>query len=200
MLNRRDAIRTVAFAAGTWLGETGDAAARGPGGTGDRAPEEYWFPDDGRFPNNAKYPLLVYRKTGLTAGDPDGVNETFAKNNWTNSWVDGVYPFHHYHSTSHEVLGIYAGSALLQIGGPSGKQLRVSAGDILIIPAGVAHQCVQRDSEFGVVGAYPDGRHWDLLRGEPGERPKADQNTAALPLPELDPVFGAKGPLRQHWR
>jgi uncharacterized protein YjlB len=200
MFNPRDAIRTVAFATGTWLVGTGSADTSDSGRSGDVVPEEYWFSDDGRFPNSPKYPLLVYRKIGLTAGDPEAVDETFAKNNWTNSWVNGVYPFHHYHSTSHEVLGVYAGSALLQMGGPSGKQFRVSAGDVLIIPAGVAHQCLQRYTEFGVVGAYPDGRNWDLLRGEPGERPKADQNIAALPVPELDPVFGSTGPLRQHWR
>jgi uncharacterized protein YjlB len=49
------------------------------------------------------------------------------------------------------------------------------------------------------VGAYPDGRHWDLLTGKPGERPKADQNIAALPLPDNDPVDGPDGPLRKIW-
>ena len=51
-----------------------------------------------------------------------------------------------------------------------------------------------------VVGAYPEGREWDLLRGRPGERPKADRNIAALSIPDNDPIYGAEGPLRQIWK
>jgi uncharacterized protein YjlB len=72
----------------------------------------------------------------------------------------------------------------------------VHAGDVIVIPAGVAHQNLGANNDFGVVGAYPGGRQWDLLRGLPGERPKADQNIAALPIPEKDPIYGVEGPLR----
>jgi uncharacterized protein YjlB len=163
-------------------------------------PEIFHFADDGTFPNGGKYPLLVYRQVFLGSTLASTVEERFAANGWTNSWRNGVYPFHHYHSTSHEVLGVYAGSALLTLGGPQvGKQLHVAAGDILVLPAGVAHQCIRAEAGFGVVGAYPDGRHWDLLRGQPGDRPQADQNIAALPLPTRDPVGGESGKLRQLW-
>jgi uncharacterized protein YjlB len=163
-------------------------------------PETYFFKDDGHIPNN-RLALLLYRKAFEPAGK-DGASwleKRFSANNWTNSWRNGVYPFHHYHSTSHEVLGIYSGSALLHLGGEQGKKIRVEAGDVIVIPAGVGHKNLGADNDFGVVGAYPDGRSWDLLRGEAGERPKADERIAALPLPGADPLYGKEGPLKQLW-
>jgi uncharacterized protein YjlB len=160
--------------------------------------EKLYFNDDGRIPNS-KLPLLIYRNVFSGESDASKLKKQFAANNWTNSWVNGIYPYHHYHSTSHEVLGVYAGSALLHLGGKAGKKLSVKAGDILIIPAGVGHKRLESSSDFAVVGAYPEGRNWDLLKGEPGERPKADENIAGLPLPETDPFFGTDGGLTTIW-
>lgn len=164
-------------------------------------PEQLNFTDDGIFPNSP-LPLLFYKSAIKTdANDPASIFEKrFARNNWSNSWRDGVYSFPHYHSTSHEVLGFYSGAATLRLGGEHGKDVEVQAGDVIVIPGGVAHQNIGARGDFGVVGAYPDGRHWDLLRGLPGERPKADQNIAALPMPENDPIYGVEGPLRQIWK
>jgi uncharacterized protein YjlB len=164
-------------------------------------PEQLHFKDDGIFPNSP-LPLLVYRqKLAPNTEDPASTfEERFAQNDWSNSWRDGVYGFPHYHSTSHEVLGIYSGAATLRLGGEHGKNVEVHAGDVIVIPAGVAHQNLSASDDFGVVGAYPGGRDWDLLRGLPGERPKADRNIAALPMPDNDPIYGAEGPLRQIWK
>jgi len=164
-------------------------------------PEQLSFKDDGIFPNSV-LPLLFYRQAFITeAKDPASIFEQrFANNDWTNSWRDGVYSFPHYHSTSHEVLGVYRGSATVRLGGGRGKNIEVQAGDVVVIPAGVAHQNIGASDDFSVVGAYPGGRQWDLLRGLPGERPKADDNIAALPMPENDPIYGAEGPLRQIWK
>jgi uncharacterized protein YjlB len=164
-------------------------------------PEQLHFKDDGIFPHSA-LPLLVYRqKLAPNTEDPASTfEERFAQNDWSNSWRDGVYGFPHYHSTSHEVLGIYSGAATLRLGGEHGKNVEVRAGDVIVIPAGVAHQNLSASDDFGVVGAYPGGRDWDLLRGLPGERPGADQNIAALPMPNNDPMYGAEGPLRRIWK
>ena len=116
----------------------------------------------------------------------------FAKQNWTNSWRNGIYSYHHYHSTSHEVLGVYSGEALLHLGGEDGEKINVEAGDIIVIPAGVGHKNLG-SKNLGVVGAYPDGRSWDMNRGEPGERPEADENIAALPVLKTDPLNGGTG-------
>ena len=164
-------------------------------------PEKFSFKDDGIFPNSP-LPLVCYRQAITTgAGDPATIfEERFAEHDWTNSWRNGIYSFPHYHSTSHEVLGVYSGVATLRLGGEHGKNVEVVAGDVVIIPAGVAHQNLSSSDDFGVVGAYPGGHDWDLLRGLPGERPKADRNIAALPMPDNDPIYGAEGPLRRIWK
>ena len=164
-------------------------------------PEQLNFKDDGIFPNSV-LPLLFYRQALAPNKEdrPSIFEERFAENDWTNSWRDGVYTFPHYHSTSHEVLGVYSGVASLRLGGQHGQKVEVQAGDVIVIPAGVAHQNLSASDDFGVVGAYPGGRDWDLLRGLPGERPKADHNIASLPVPDSDPIYGANGPLRSIWK
>ena len=163
-------------------------------------PERLNFKDDGIFPNSF-LPLLFYHQAIATeAKDPASIfEERFAENDWSNSWRNGVYSFSHYHSTSHEVLGVYSGAATLRLAGGHGKNVEVQAGDVIVIPAGVAHQNTGVSDDFGVVGAYPGGREWDLLRGLPGERPNADHNIAVLPMPDSDPIYGAEGPLRRIW-
>jgi uncharacterized protein YjlB len=164
-------------------------------------PEKLNFKDDGIFPNSVLLLLLYRRAITTNAKYPASIFEQrFAENDWTNSWRDGVYSFPHYHSTSHEVLGVYSGTAMLRFGGEHGKNVEVHAGDVIVIPAGVAHQNVGSSDDFSVVGAYPGGRRWDLLRGLPGERPKADRNIAGLPLPDSDPIYGSQGPLLLAWK
>lgn len=157
-------------------------------------PTEFYFADDGFIPNS-RYPVLLYHHVTAANESPsaDWLEERFAVNGWTNSWRWGVYPYHHYHSNTHEVLGIFKGKATLQLGGGHGKLLDVVPGDVLIIPAGVGHKCIEHRNGFTVVGAYPKGKEPDLLRGKPGERPQADQNIAAVPIPETDPLFGKEG-------
>ena len=162
-------------------------------------PQSFFFKDDGKIPNS-QLPVLLYKNAFETGPTASKLQKHFASNNWTNSWDNGVYSFHHYHSTSHEVLGIYAGSAMLHLGGEKGEKIEVEAGDIIIIPAGVGHKNLTSSDDFGVVGAYPDGRNWDLLKGEPGERPKADKTIAALPIPDTDPLLGKSGGLKNIWK
>ncbi len=165
------------------------------------APEQFRFKDDGVFPNS-DLPLLVYRQAFTTdaADRASIIEQCFSENDWTNSWRNGVYSFAHYHSTTHEALGVYCGAATLRVGGEHSSDVKVYAGDVIVIPAGVAHQNVGASADFAVVGAYPDGREWDLLRGQPGERPRADHNITALPIPDNDPIYGAEGPLRRIWK
>jgi uncharacterized protein YjlB len=163
-------------------------------------PEQLLFHDDGSIPNS-KFPLLLYRNA-FTARENDGaawLEQYFAAHNWTNSWRNGVYPFHHYHSTSHEVLGVYSGSALLHLGGEKGRKVKVRAGDIIVIPAGVGHKSLGSEN-LGIVGAYEDGRSWDVNKGLPGERPKTDENIASLPIPKTDPFTGEAGGLTAVWK
>jgi len=163
-------------------------------------PERIPFKDDGSIPNS-RYAVLIYRgAVDLDDRDPaSSMEERFTANHWTNSWRNGIYPFHHYHSTSHEVLGVYQGSATVRLGGERGQDFFVEAGEVIVIPAGVGHKNLGASERFGVVGAYPNGRRWDLLRGRPGERPQADQNILAIPMPTEDPLYGSDGPLKKIW-
>lgn len=157
--------------------------------------------DDGIFPNNARLPLLVYRQAvTLPRHDPAVLFETrFAAHRWGSAWRNGIYGLHHYHSTAHEVLGVYRGHATVLFGGQQGVELAVQAGDVIIIPAGVAHKNVGSSRDFGVVGAYPRGQDWDVCYGRAGERPQTDHHIARVPMPEADPVYGMHGPLAGHW-
>ena len=69
--------------------------------------------DDGAIPNNPELPLLVYRRAvTLPEDDPAAVFEAlFTENGWPAAWRNGIHPFHHFHSTAHEALGVYRGTA-----------------------------------------------------------------------------------------
>lgn len=156
--------------------------------------------DDGTIPNS-NLPLLLYHQSvSISSRDPANVfEELFEEHGWSDSWRNGIYSYHHYHSTAHEVLGIYRGSAKVQLGGEHGVIHEVRAGDVIVIPAGVAHKNLGSSEDFGVVGAYPEGQQMDMNYGKSGERPRADQNIARVPLPKMDPVYGENGPLNAKW-
>jgi uncharacterized protein YjlB len=157
---------------------------------------------DGNFPNNPDLPLVVFSKAFLFTeeGDPGYIERIIARNSWGGGWRNGIYPVHHYHSTAHEVLGVYAGSARVQFGGEPGPVLSVTTGDVIIIPAGVAHKNHWSSHDFRVVGAYPAGQSWDMNYGKEGERPATDQNIKKVPLPPTDPIYGKKGFLLELWQ
>jgi uncharacterized protein YjlB len=158
--------------------------------------------DDGTFPNNAKLPLVLYRNVvEPTRCDPASAFETlFTQHQWPAAWRNGIFSFHHYHSTAHEVLGIYAGEAEVQMGGEQGIIVTIGCGDVVVIPAGVAHKKLRSSRDFAVVGGYPTAQHPDTCYGKPGERPQVDRNIARVALPHADPVFGAIGPVIEQWQ
>jgi len=163
------------------------------------------FGDDGRIPNNPALPVLIYKRIAHQA-KATGAEEVAAwfehiwpKHGWRAAWRYGVYDFPHYHSTAHEVLGVYRGHASLRLGGSVGATLIVEAGDMIVLPAGTAHQNLGASEDFHVVGGYPDGQSADLLRGNEGERPAADERIARVPRPKGDPIEGARGALMREW-
>jgi len=160
-------------------------------------PLTFTFKDDGVIPNSS-LPLLVYREA--VPADAAAIERVFAANGWPPAWRDGVHPFHHFHSTAHEVLGVARGEAAVLFGGPGGEALTVRAGDVVVVPAGVAHCNQGQSSDLLIVGAYPDNAaNPDLRRGRPAEHDAAVHAIAAVPRPEADPVAGPDGPLPRLW-
>src|SRR4051812_40109050 len=162
-----------------------------------RTPRVYRFDDDGKTPNNPRLPLVMYRnvlrrRPGL---DPAAVcEEVFAARAWTNSWRDGIYDFLHFHTRTHEVLGLVRGEAHVQFGGDKGRTLSLKAGDVVVLPAGTGHRRISASDDLLVVGAYPaSGGGYDEPR--PGQ--VDHQQVGKVPVPAQDPTFG---PLRDLWR
>jgi uncharacterized protein YjlB len=141
--------------------------------------------------DHPRWPLLVYPAV-RTRPDPEFFEQLFDRNRWPAAWRNGVFPFHHFHSNSHEVLGVYAGEVTVQFGGDAGVALTAQPGDVLILPAGTRHKKLSSRGALGIVGAYPEGSDPDTCRG-------ALQNVREVPLPACDPVYGAGGPLFTYW-
>jgi uncharacterized protein YjlB len=160
-------------------------------------PETHFFEDDGGIPN-ARFPVLIYHEVGA-AHDAASCEELFNANDWVPDWRNAIFSFHHFHSITHEVLGIVGGTATVTLGGPRGRSFEIAAGDVLVLPAGTGHCNEGSSPDLLVIGAYPDGMPWDLRRGEPAEHDEAVANINAVPLPKADPVEGSDGPLTELW-
>ena len=154
------------------------------------------------FPGVTGFPLIVYRGA-VNAHGKDPAEEClslFARNGWGGGWTDGIHPYHHFHATTHEALGIVKGSVRVRFGGRRGPVVAVEAGDAVIIPAGVSHCNEGASDDLVVVGAYPGARAPDMERcGSDEITEAARKRVRAVPLPVADPVFGKDGPLLRSW-
>ncbi len=155
------------------------------------------------FPNS-KLPVLVYQKAlDLPAQKHKAskmVQKIFLRNGWSNTWTNGIYDFHHYHSITHECMGVSTGHATVTLGGPKGRKIKLTAGDIIILPAGVAHKCFAHSPDFECIGAYPQGKDYDTNIGSAAEYKKAKINISRLSVPASDPLLGEHGFLKVYWK
>lgn len=151
------------------------------------------------FPNNPTLPVLLYKNVFGESVSPVQIEKLFKENNWGGSWRNGIYNFHHYHSTAHEALGVYGGWAEVQLGGEGSEIVRIEKGDLVVLPAGTAHKRISSGDGFAVVGAYPDKQSWDMNYGEKDEMELSKQNIANVALPSADPVFGKNGRMFNFW-
>ena len=191
-MNRRDFSARLALA-GVGMGARGLAAA-------EVAPELLPLSRNGWMPNNEQLPVLLYRGA-FDPGTADlaaAMESAFERNGWPPQWRNGVYDFHHYHSTAHEVLGFAGGWGRLELGGEGGHELVMKTGDVAVLPTGTGHCKLEASGDFLVIGAYPPGEHWDICRSAPDA--EAVGRMSRVAFPESDPVYGAGGALVRHWK
>ncbi|KAK2768573.1 hypothetical protein FQN54_000429 [Arachnomyces sp. PD_36] len=205
------------------------------------------FPTD-LVPNSPR-PLLHYkdvlsRKPGSSHCDPTDVWDLFSENGWKVSWIFRYGPTQqsHYHSQAHECMAVLSGTATIRFGvadtsddltlntygsawEKGGVEVEAEAGDVFIIPAGVAHKTYNTKPEdvfklltpgkargieaddakkaladiklsgYTMMGAY-NGGEWDFVKSG-GDYEKV----WSVPKPELDPVFGkSEEGLSTKWR
>ncbi|AMA51914.1 cupin domain-containing protein [Bacillus inaquosorum] len=158
--------------------------------------QTYFFQDDGRIPNHPDFPLVVYQNVFKDTGQAELIVN---RHGWSNSWSGSVFPYHHYHSNTHEVLIAVRGEAVIQFGGEKGAAIPFKSGDAVVIPAGVGHKKLSASSDFTVIGAYPGGVQYDLKTGEPNEREEAVKQIKQVSLPANDPITGKRAPLLEIW-
>ena len=152
------------------------------------------------IPNTSiqKKPLLIYHSAFHTSASASAIESHLsAVGAVSPQWRYTMYSQSHFHSTSHEVLCVASGKARLCFGGegnPENVETVVEKGDVMVVPAGVAHRLLQDiDGGFNMVGSYPTGRNWDMCYGREGEEEKV-KGIGSLGWFERDPIYGDEGP------
>jgi uncharacterized protein YjlB len=151
---------------------------------------------------NDRLPLLIYQQAV-----PKGTNNTdayltdlFSRNGWPVQWHYQIFTFTHYHSNTHELLGVSSGNATVQLGGETGPTATLQKGDVMLIPAGVGHKQLSASADFEVLGAYPQGLSPDLYHDDIHKLPEARRNISQVAIPVTDPVTGSQGGFKQLWQ
>lgn len=152
-----------------------------------------------RIPNTAiqSKPLMIYHGVfDATSAQLSRRLEEIGE--VTPQWVYTMYSQTHFHSTTHEVLGVVAGRARLCFGGeanPERFEPTAQRGDLIIVPAGVGHRLLddEGDEPFKMVGSYPHGKQWDMCYGRSGEEGKV-QGIQHVEWFKRDPLYGEDGP------
>ncbi|KAJ0375786.1 hypothetical protein COL26b_005934 [Colletotrichum chrysophilum] len=156
-------------------------------------PETYFVKRTEHCPNS-DFPVLVYRGVLGTGDelDEDEVSEKLQQYGWVKK------------GRSELVFG-EGGSD------PAGSGVRcwVRPGDVVVVPAGVAHASVADEKaapgekEYRYVGVYPEeSPQW---RSEMGRKPLQEkqglvEEVEGVGLPRMDPLYGVDGPLIKIWK
>jgi uncharacterized protein YjlB len=72
-------------------------------------------------------------------------------------------------------------------------RVRIEAGDVIVMPAGVSHEMVGRSDDIMMCGGYAGGRDWDNIQESfltPEMFQAAAKRIMMLPIPDKDPATG----------
>ena len=162
---------------------------------------KHQIPAHGLTPNTSiqHKPLMIYKSCFPSSVSASQLESHFtATGVVTPQWRYTMYSTSHFHSTSHEVLGIANGRATLRFGhedNPDGVTETLTRGDVVVVPAGVAHRLLEDlEGGFEMVGCYPKGSSWDMCYGKKGEESKIE-GIRKLGWFARDPVYGDEGPV-----
>lgn len=162
--------------------------------------EQHRFAPDGGIPNSRLPLLFAPDALPKEFRSPAEARRLLERNGWTGTWTYTVFPFWHFHTQGHEALACVVGQALIGFGGEGGIKVRMTAGDVCLVPAGVGHKRLEGSGDFLVAGGYPPGQRGDIAR--PGGTTDAAVAVALdkLALPETDPITGDAGEMIAAWR
>lgn len=146
---------------------------------------------DKPFPGNT-IEVRLYRS--VFAGEGTDLSAEFSRifteNGWSDPWVNGIYGFHHFHAEAHEALGCSSGWVVVQLGGPNGPEIKLEAGDAVLLPAGVSHKNIDSSPNYQIMGSYPHNQEPDLRRGDPDEWEEVLHRISQTELWDQDPITG----------
>lgn len=158
-------------------------------------PAHNWIPNT----SVQRKPLLIYHSAFHPGTSASAIEAHLAAIGVVEpQWRYTMYSISHFHSTAHELLCVASGQAQLCFGhedNPSRVLVRVGAGDVIVVPAGVAHRLLEDvNGDFGMVGSYPIGQNWDMCYGTEGEAEQV-KSIAKLEWFARDPIYGDEGPV-----
>jgi uncharacterized protein YjlB len=154
---------------------------------------------NGRIPNS-RLPLLIYRSVVKTG--PVDMEDALRRNQWPPDWHSsfGMYPRHHFHSDTHELIAVTRGTLTGRFGGHDGISAKLSAGDVVVIPAGVGHFGEAITEDLRLTGAFPAGcAIHDFRLGYVDEYSRMVVRARNVTIPAMDPLYGAGGPVTELW-
>ncbi|KAM0415850.1 hypothetical protein ACHAPT_013210 [Fusarium lateritium] len=177
-------------------------------------PETYFIKPTTHCPNNV-LPVLVYRGVLPKPHDETSTTMLLESHGWTKKGTWGTIAVKHFHPNTHECYGVFQGDSELIFGAgggddeDAGVKCHVRAGDVVVVPAGVAHASVEREEKgkdesekYRYIGVYPDGSpKWrsELGKTPLGEGRELFDEIGGVPMPREDPVRGYGGPLTRIW-
>jgi len=125
-------------------------------------PETHLLKPTSCSPNNSTLPILIYRGVLPSPPSEDATTAQLTKHKWRKDGTWGHIAYRHFHPNVHECYGVFSGNSTLLLGqgqgdNDGGIEVKVETGDVIVLPAGTAHACLESsaDPAYRYIGVYP---------------------------------------------